>query len=497
MDELIKSFTLFQEKISREGYNIKNINKQMKTYMFQFSDILSKYQKHDINEISTYIEKQQELEDELCNARKKINQLEIELLDSRSIIDKSVKIGKDFVNKIKCVLSLRKTFKELLDTSGFIGGSLIRQLFELPVALSESFSTMGFGDPIGRDIDIYLYKCRYDCDVPFFSSKLQEKIKEMNNFIKFHKLSPHTFPAIKFGDYELVEITDSTLTELSDDDMIGKKKLYNIPHYLFILKDSANFQITIDVLGWKTESDFYWPNCDFDVNKLFISDSGINTPDDDFDDVINQIINKETKCIVELKLLHDTLSDILPKSEKRSKLNQLVFFLTNRMKIIGTGYKICGNNIPKIFIEEKEYCNISDMPPPYLSINLVCNHNISLMTFVGIINELNQYTEAIRCPYCRDSILMKFDNIEATEVISWIPTEQHIEVIPLTVQKSNEISLFSAESKEYITNILLKRQQLIPDPLPLPTVRVLRGVDTIARTSTRSTSNGVGYSFGS
>ena len=36
----------------------------------------------------------------------------------------------------------------------------------------------------------------------------------MNNFLKFHVIAPQTFPSIKFGEYELIEITDSTLTDV-------------------------------------------------------------------------------------------------------------------------------------------------------------------------------------------------------------------------------------------------------------------------------------------
>jgi hypothetical protein len=513
MEDLFISFDSFQEKISKEGYrDIKWINKQMKKYIHNFSDIMSKYKKYDMDDRSKLIDKQKQLEEDIINAREKIHQLEIEIIENKNIINKSVKIGTDFINKIKCILSLRKTFNELLGTFGYIGGSLIRQMFELPMALSESFKTPGYGNPIGRDIDIYLYKYQKDN----LSTELREKVREMNNFIRFHKLSPHTFPAIKFGEYELMEITDSTLTEILESDMIGKKKLLNIPHYLFILKDVDNIQITIDVLGWKPESDIYWPNYDFDVNKIYMTEHGFEC--DDFDNTLNHIINKEADCVINLKLLHNTLSDIAPKSEKISKLNQLIFFLTNRMKLIGTGYKICGKDVPNIFIEEKECCIISGLNAPYLSLNLMCNHQISIMTFIGIVNEINDYTEAIRCPYCRDSILIKFNDIEFTNIISWTPIEPPVESVHTTVQKSDEIQLFSSESKEYIQNILLKResnilpnniQRVAPNNIPtialnnIPTVGFARPqhfrFTEIPRTSTRlnSTNNSMGFTFSS
>jgi len=502
MDEIISSFDSFQKMISTEGYrDIKHINKKMKQIIYNLSNIISKYKNYDLDDIGKIINKQKELEEEIINVKEKNHQLEIQIMENKNIIDKSVKIGKDFVNKIKCILSLRKTFQELLNTPGYVGGSLIRQLFELPVALSELFDTPGYGNPIGRDIDIYL-SLYEDTDLKI---KFQEKIKEINNYIQFHKISPQTFPPIKFGEYELIQITDSTLIEMAENEMFGKKKLLNIPHYLFILKDSNNIQITIDVLGWKPESDNYWPNYDFDVNKLYLLKDGIHG--DDFDNILNHIINKEARCEINLKLLHNTLTDVAPKSEKIPKLNQLIFFLTNRMKLIGNGYKICGLDVPDIFIEKKDHCPISNISPPYLSLNLICNHQMSIMTFIGIINEINNYTEAIRCPYCRNSILMKFNEVESTNIISWVPFVPHYEPVQLIIQKSDEIQMFSSESQEYIRNILFKREEPTLPPERednIPTVGLIRTREVfgafpnrISRTSRRINSNSIGYSFSS
>jgi hypothetical protein len=504
MDELIASYNLFQKNISKDGYrDIKHMNKQMKMFIRNFSDIISKYEKYDLDEIDKIINKQKELEEKNHQLEEKTRQLEIQLMENNNIIDKSVNIGKDFVNKMKCILSLQKTFQELLGTEGIVGGSLIRQLFELPVALSQSFETPGYGNPIGRDIDIYISSYK-NLDL---ASRLQEKVKDMNNFIKFHRISPQTFPSIKIGDYELIEITDSTLTEILPDDMYGKKKLLNIPHYLFIFKDENNKQITMDVLGWKPESDKYWPNNDFNVNEIIMESHGFSC-DDKIINVLHNIFNKEAICNINFKILHNVLTEIVPKSEKIPKLNQMIFFLVNRMKIKGLGYKICGSAIPDVFVEDTEICNISGINPPYLSLKLVCGHSISLMTFVGIVNEHNDYTEAIRCPYCRDSILINLIDVESSKIISWQPPNVPIEPINLTVQKSDEIQLFSAESTEYIKNILFKRESRDIQPVEsndIPTVgmnrtrEILTNLSGIPRTRTRinSTNNSIAFTYSS
>jgi hypothetical protein len=436
---------------------------------------------------------------ELKNAQIKINELETQLLDKEKIINKSVNIGKDFVNKLICIISLRKTFKQLLGINFIISGSFIRQIFELPVALSESFITSGYGNPIGHDIDIFLTEFQ---NIKLIE-KIREKIKEMNNFIKYNKLSPSVFPPIKFGEYELIEITDSTLKEMSPNEMMGKIKLLNIPHYIFKLKDDNNNLITIDILGWKPESDILWPNTDFNVNSLFLTNTGIIS--NDFDDILYNIINKEAKCLINLKILHDALIEVKPKSEKRNRLNQIIYFLTNRIKIIGVGYNIWGNNIPDIFIEYNESCLISELSPPFLSINLLCNHNISIMTFIGIINEINDFTEAISCPFCRKSILMKFKNISAKEILFWTPNKIEVknEPINVTVPKLDEKQIFSNESKEFI-QIKLKNthEEHNYEPRRMPQVRpgnITHINDEIPRTLSRinNTKNSISTTFDS
>ena len=238
--------------------------------------------------------------------------------------------------------------------------------------------------------------------------------------------------------------------------MYGKKKLYNIPHYLFIFKDENDTRFTMDVLGWKPSSDEYWPNTDFNVNQIMMDSNGFAC-NSDITTILHNIYNKETVCHINFKILKNILTTTAPKSDKVSNLNQIIFSLATRMKIKGVGYKICGT-IPDVFVENTEICNISGVSPPYLSLKLVCDHSISLMTFVGIVNDHNDYTEAIRCPYCRESILINLIDVQPSELVSWKIPILPQKTINLVVQESDEIPLFSSESSEYIKNILFKKK---------------------------------------
>ena len=61
----------------------------------------------------------------------------------------------------------------------------------------------------------------------------------------------------------------------------------------------------------------------------------------------------------------------------------------------------------KLSVNTEEDCIISCCEPPYLEIELVCGHNISLVTLVGLICE-HEYTYRLTCPMCRCDIEFKW-----------------------------------------------------------------------------------------
>ena len=448
MDRLTGAFLAFKDKVE-DGQFDKD---QVYQFVKEFDTILS----------SQTIKDTSDLEIKINSLTQQIIYLEKKIKEQDEYKNKINKIGSNFVDKFNCILSIRKTFKELIsDSNVLIGGSLIRQLFELPVALSEDFKVAGYGNPIGRDIDIYLYENQQTNKL-----KIESQIKELNTFLGFHRTAPSVYPPIKFGNYELVGITDSTIYDVEEYDIIGKRRLINIPHYLFILKDKDNKQITIDILGWKPYNDSQWPTTDFDVNKLQLTEYGIvSSKQFEFDTILHHIINKEAVSKVDTNKLHNVIALSVPKKQKLSQLNQFIFFMTNRLKICGVGYQIFGEKIPDIYIEKEDACNITNIDPPYIVMNLVCGHKISIMAFVGIINTENDYSEAIKCSYCREQLLVKFIDKEACDIVSWTPPEIELEPIELSVDKVEEINMFSNESREYMSSILLKKTNMI-DQLP-------------------------------
>jgi hypothetical protein len=441
--------------------------KEMNEIINKLSKVINQYQEKKVvvlpnDEYKKTLTEKEKIIQENNKMEHEINNLKMELLSKNNKLNNIQKIGKNFTKKIDCILSLRKTFGEMFSTKGIVGGSFIRQLFEISFSLSELFETNGYANCIGRDIDIYIYQDDWDC-CENKKNNIINKIKDLNNFIKFHRYSPQIFPPIKFGEYELCDITDSTIYEVESTDSIGKKKLIGIPHYLFVLKDSNNIQLTIDILAWIPKSDIYYTDADFDINKIQLMDDGIYCRN--FDEILYHIMKKEASCLVNLELLHDSLKQITLRTNKLPSLNQLIFFMTNRIKIISTGYKFCSENtIPEIYIEKKEICGITCVSPPYISLKLVCNHTLSIMAFVGLINEQSEYTESLRCPYCRSDLLLNFIINKPTNIISWKPFEPPIEKNNenFVIEKVDEIPLYSTESKEYIKNIINKKEQEMP-----------------------------------
>ena len=94
------------------------------------------------------------------------------------------------------------------------------------------------------------------------------------------------------------------------------------------------------------------------------------------------------------------------------RFNNFVNFIGFRTKILSVGYDniFTDNNkqICDIYVEEKETCPITSAKPPYLSLNLECGHNISIMALAGLANiRQSDYSEAINCVMCREKLIPK------------------------------------------------------------------------------------------
>lgn len=461
--ELVKLCQSFDQLAMADKKDYSKLNKKaesIRTYvkdMLNHQMVLIGKNEYDsaINAKEKLTSENEKLMDENEHLKNELKEKNEALIKLDKITTKIQKIGSMFIKKIELIVHMRKTLIELMPNCECVfNGSYVRQLFEIPRAMSELFSSPGYGNSVGRDLDMYLFSTKpSDLDI----KQIKHSIERIDSFIKLQKMIPDTINVPKFGDYRLIDITNSTLEKISYTDGPGKKKLLNIPHYLFIFADSNNVNLTVDVLGWKPQADDLWPQYDFNINSVSFTKNGfLGDPANDFDNIIYNIINKEACCEIDLQKLHNVIGEVKTRIQKFPSLNQLSFFLINRIKIMSCGYTMkCSNyKIPSLQIITSEPCTITSVEAPYIVIDLECGHSISIMAYVGIISDVSEYTEALVCPFCRKDLRINFLDNSAKQIMNWMPelpkmaNAVHEDVT--FVEHVDEISLFSDESKKYI-----------------------------------------------
>lgn len=359
---------------------------------------------------------------------------------------------KHYRDKIRVTLSFIKLIESICNKSNpIVFGSFTRNLIEKIFMCS---SENGFGDPLNHDIDIVLYN---DC---FTYSSDKDNFYEFISLLKI--VSNNQSIEFNFEGYKVIDVIDKTLRQddIKSTDGVGKSLMLNIPHFTISLKKD-DFVIKYDILGYKmihTTQNDTWLN-EFNVNTLTFSNNGIqinnkeNWKTYDFYYIINSVLNREAVCNVNFESL---LKDFLLKTRKNkiSVLNQIIWFLTYRTKILSLGYKniTSERNFFDLKIEKEEICEISGNEPPYLKIKLKCGHYISLMGIVGIINiRQSEWSESIKCPCCRADLELYFKKIEPNEIkIPKIPSKEAF--IIDDYELSNVI--ISEENMNYISHIM-------------------------------------------
>ena len=118
------------------------------------------------------------------------------------------------------------------------------------------------------------------------------------------------------------------------------------------------------------------------------------------------VFNKNLKEIQDLAFPED---DCLPREVKKKFLNQLYKNIAQPyLKVLDNDFEIKGI-IPSIQFEKEEDCPLTGFSFPYPTVKLECNHKISIMAYKGFINnQIDEFTESIRCPYCRKDLKLKF-----------------------------------------------------------------------------------------
>lgn len=423
-----------------------------------------------------------ELKMKLMNRDAEITALKKEkenALESKKKLDKIKFIGDQFSNKLGAAMSLMKTLNTYYEKYGFtlrggITGSLIRQLLEVPFALQDCFEEEGFGNPDAHDIDIVLEKYVAEEDKRNFGNILKLFTTELLTHIKFQNNYPDVIEKLKIDNLTIVDVYETTITNdlISENDSEGKKRLLNIPHIIIKAIDSNKKVYTFDVLAYMPNVDprETWSNGDFDVNTLMFTRFGIET-NNNYSSVLFEILEhmrkKEAACRINLEEYQTKImSQPLTRSQKIPYLKQIAFYLANRTKILAYGYKDITSDfkVPCIELETKEDCYITACAPPYLKVELVCGHKLSVMAYTGeVVRGKNDFNEGIKCPLCRGNLLIKFkDNLPST-IKTFEPTikDKKKEHYP---EEKNPLKqkLYSEDSEKYLMELFHAPEEAIP-----------------------------------
>lgn len=466
------------ENISNNGFKYYNLN--------NIEDIVTLFEKN--NDKKYYSIKKYDIDRIIKILRKETEEksiLETDNLKMITKIEKSKKIGRAFSDRFNLFNTLWTNLKKSFETeslpypNGGLCGSFMRQFFELPYALENEFSEIGYGNPIGHDLDIVIFT---DIDNYYKKDLFEHFCKTMRKYqdhINFSLINPELIKPIQISNKTLIQVTDATIysTDIRENDPIGKRNLIDIPHYVFKFKDNKdNSIIEIDVVACKPISLIEWTNIDFDVNSIIFNDSGLHCDyNTNFTKILNNIRNKEAKCHIDfLELTKKVEEPGLLRSEKIPYLMQIAWTIRNRFKLLNVGYKnITGHKLVDFSINTTEDCIITSCKAPYFDITLKCKHKISLMAFIGILEESNyDSSQAIKCPFCREDLKINCVSKECSQLqIFEIKNLNDIFSDKFTNCKSEEkeeVKLISEDSDEYIKT-LIQKKTLEPSNLPIDT----------------------------
>lgn len=378
-------------------------------------------------------------------------------------IDKTKDINEDIKQKIKTTFDFINFVKTICKTSiPSIFGSFSRMLLE------RSFSGLseldGYGNTINHDIDLYLYEQKYDY--------IESEFKTLINVLHLMKSN------MTFSDFKIDSIHDKTINATSRVTDNAKDKMLDVPHYIIIIKNSDKI-IKYDLLAYKIEHTNTWTN-EYDVNSLSISSSGIHSDKQFFDTIIN-IINRTAECCIDFSKLISPLSRYGYRSEKVKILNDILFFASMRTKILSIGYKQIynekfGNLV--LSIEKESECPITYMQPPYIQLELDCNHKFSLMALAVIINiRSSGDTESIYCPLCRHTLIPKINRTPNPDKLkSYSDNVNTPSIVPILPLHEIGEEIITKVNRDYISGLMfgLTPQQVMSDRHQISDYSLLR-----------------------
>ena len=359
-----------------------------------------------------------------------------------------------YSNKIKVSMSLIKFIETMCPnySNPTIFGSFTRNILE---KIFMNSAEKAFGNPINHDIDLTIF------------DDIENYKKEKDNFndmISLFKIVAHNDKFdFNFYDYKIVDVTDKTLREsdLNETTGFGKKFMVNIPNFVILLKKN-NMLIKYDLLAYKINYENNWQN-EYNINSLSITNKGIitNNPNKeksyDFFNILHSILEREVVCNIPFEKMLLNFLQIF-RHEKIQILNQIIWFMTIRTKVLSLGYKKITSDFKFIdyIVEKEEQCDLTGNNAPYIKIKLDCSHYISLMGLSGIANiRTSDWTESIKCPYCRKSLNIKLIEIKPTTI--HVPSEPEKDLQTLDYYEIDTI-VNSDDNQHYIFHVLNNNQ---------------------------------------
>jgi hypothetical protein len=149
---------------------------------------------------------------------------------------------------------------------------------------------------------------------------------------------------------------------------------------------------------------------------MTLSSSGITSlhPKLSFLSCLEQLYFKEHYFLTNPSDIQDAAFPIrrsLPYEVKRKHLNEMYQLISGKMlQQLQDGYRLVGT-LPCWRMEYTNECPITTAPPPYHVFELKCGHSISMVAYRGIIATPNDFSESLRCPYCRKNLEINFMNL--------------------------------------------------------------------------------------
>jgi DNA-directed RNA polymerase subunit RPC12/RpoP len=223
----------------------------------------------------------------------------------------------------------------------------------------------------------------------------EENINEFSNLLHFFQINN------KIGEYKIISVICT-----GDSRQYGYEE--KIPFYRLVLQREYDF-IVVNILCWKPK--FLG---EISINCIEYNNKGFYSGENKFDlkEIKENIKNKEIYFSKDLEVIQKLAfpDKSIPRNRKIKFLSLIYNNILRKLSFIPLGYKLRGK-LPFITTENIEECPITSQEAPYINLKLECSHKISIYAYRGILFSKNQNTEAIRCPYCRSNLKIKFLNL--------------------------------------------------------------------------------------